>query len=122
MAEEPQPAGVHEGADAAPAPTSAEDRKTQAAMSKLDAPQNEDDTTGKKDVDTEALEKATKNLDVKGGEKKPEPAKKAVKVDQADVTLQVDQLDLTKPKATDLLKAHDADPVKAMTAFIGAAA
>lgn len=31
---------------------------------------------------------------------------------------QVDELDLTKPKATDLLKQHDGDAVKAMTAFI----
>jgi len=32
--------------------------------------------------------------------------------------LQVDQLDLTKPKATDLLKAHDGNAVIAMKAFI----
>lgn len=31
---------------------------------------------------------------------------------------QVDQLDLTKPKATELLKAHDGDAVRAMEAFI----
>lgn len=34
------------------------------------------------------------------------------------LSLQVDELDLTKPKATDLLKQHDGDAVKAMTAFI----
>lgn len=32
--------------------------------------------------------------------------------------LQVDQLDLTKVKATELLKAHEGDPVKAIRAFI----
>ena len=33
---------------------------------------------------------------------------------------QVDELDLTKPKATELLKAHDGDAVKAMRAFVKA--
>lgn len=32
--------------------------------------------------------------------------------------LQVDELDLTKPKATELLKQHEGDAVKAMTAFV----
>jgi hypothetical protein len=32
--------------------------------------------------------------------------------------IQVDELDLTKPKATDLLKAHDGDAVKAMRAYV----
>lgn len=31
---------------------------------------------------------------------------------------QVDELDLSKAKATELLKAHDGDAVKAMRAFI----
>jgi hypothetical protein len=31
---------------------------------------------------------------------------------------QVDQLDLTKPKATELLKSHDGDAVQALKAFI----
>jgi len=63
--------------------------------------------------------------------------KKVVKIASADVALlvrtmimvvfrwelinfiqQVDQLDLTKAKATDLLKAHDGDATKAMKAFI----
>jgi len=30
----------------------------------------------------------------------------------------VDELDLTKPKATELLKQHEGDAVKAMRAFI----
>lgn len=34
---------------------------------------------------------------------------------------QVDQLDITKVKATELLRAHDADAVKAMTAWVEAA-
>lgn len=36
--------------------------------------------------------------------------------------MQVEQLELTKPKATELLKAHDGDAVKAMSAFIGVSA
>lgn len=33
-------------------------------------------------------------------------------------TSQVDQLDLTKPKATELLREHDGNAVKAIRAFI----
>lgn len=88
MAEEPQPAGVHEGAEQPPAPASAEDRKAQAAMSTLDAAQREDDGAPKKNVDTEALGKAMKSLDVKDKSKTQE-VKKAVKVDPADVALLV---------------------------------
>ena len=37
----------------------------------------------------------------------------------ADIsTGQVDELELTKTKATELLKAHDGDAVKAMRAYI----
>lgn len=32
--------------------------------------------------------------------------------------IQVDELDLTKPKATELLKANEGDAVKALKAFI----
>lgn len=35
--------------------------------------------------------------------------------------LQVEQLDLTKTKATELLKAHDGDATKAIRAFIAPA-
>ena len=34
--------------------------------------------------------------------------------------LQADQLDLSKTKATELLRAHDTDAVKAMTAWVTA--
>ncbi|OAL73231.1 hypothetical protein A7D00_3005 [Trichophyton violaceum] len=44
--------------------------------------------------------------------------KKAVKVAAEDVNLLVDQLDLTKPKATELLREHDGNAVKAIRAFI----
>ncbi|KAK8058780.1 hypothetical protein PG994_009228 [Apiospora phragmitis] len=119
---EPQPRNLHEGAttgdveDEVQAAKSAEDRKAAAAMASMGA-NGGDDTNGSPAVDQEAASKAMKSL---GGEaKKPEAAvQKKVKVDAADVTLLVDQLDLTKPKATELLKAHDGDAVKAMKASI----
>ncbi|KAK8195488.1 hypothetical protein IWZ00DRAFT_221256 [Phyllosticta capitalensis] len=123
MAEEPQPASVHEGAQTPAAPaSSAEDRKAAAAMSKLDAHQHDDEAAApKKGVDAEALGKAMKNLDIKENNNVPpkkEETKKVVKVNPADVALLVDQLELTKPKATELLKANEGDLVKAMTAFV----
>ncbi|RFU72439.1 hypothetical protein TARUN_9823, partial [Trichoderma arundinaceum] len=44
-------------------------------------------------------------------------AKKNVKVDPADVALVVDQLEISKAKATELLKAHDGDAVLALRAW-----
>ncbi|KAK8101287.1 uncharacterized protein PG998_007300 [Apiospora kogelbergensis] len=118
---EPQPPNLHEGAttgdveDEVQAAKSAEDRKAAAAMASMGA--NGADDAGSAAVDQEAATKAMKSLG--GDAKKPDPAvQKKVKVDAADVTLLVDQLDLTKPKATDLLKAHDGDAVKAMKAAI----
>ncbi|GAB7355846.1 hypothetical protein MBLNU459_g6508t1 [Dothideomycetes sp. NU459] len=118
---EPQPSNVREG-DQAPesVPSSAEDRKQEAAMSSLDA--KAETTTTKADKD--ALGKAMQNLgggDASGPkEGKPVEQKKAVKVDLADVTLLVEHLDVNKQKATELLRAHDADAVKAMTAWLAA--
>ncbi|KAK6849543.1 hypothetical protein PG995_013376 [Apiospora arundinis] len=118
---EPQPRNLHEGAttgdveDEVQAAKSAEDRKAAAAMASMGANGAED--AGSAAVDQEAASKAMKSLG--GDAKKPDAAvQKKVKVEAADVTLLVDQLDLTKPKATDLLKAHDGDAVKAMKAFI----
>ncbi|KAI9754391.1 MAG: hypothetical protein M4579_004729 [Chaenotheca gracillima] len=130
-------------------PKSAEDRKAAAAMSSVSAREDDGEATGR-DVDQEALGKAMKNLSVgdlsggAGGPKKEvdEGAKKAaeereekkkaaaaraaaiaaVKVDQADVGLLVEQLELSKIKATDLLKANEGDAVKAMEAFVTASA
>ncbi|KKY37465.1 hypothetical protein UCDDA912_g02520 [Diaporthe ampelina] len=119
MAEEKQPPGLVEGAtgeveeEVQDTAKSAEDRKAAAALSKLDA--RDDDVAGAS-VDQEGLSKAMNKLNVsKTAENKD--AKK-VKVDAADVTLLVDELDLTKPKATELLKQHEGDAVKAMRAFI----
>ncbi|KAN0091708.1 hypothetical protein V8E51_017555 [Hyaloscypha variabilis] len=133
---EAQPPTIVEGAttgdvdDEIPvAAKSAEDRKAAAALSSLDAPR-EDDSASTKDVDQEAVRKAMERL---GGSTKSngtavkkdsevKVVKKAVKVDPADVTLLVDELELSKIKATDLLKAHDGDAEKALKAFIAPAA
>ncbi|KAF2823530.1 hypothetical protein CC86DRAFT_396289 [Ophiobolus disseminans] len=112
---EPQPSEVHEGAADPHAPTgTAEDRKAAAALSTLDT---QDDTGEKKEVDTKALDKAMKGLGV--NDRKEE--KKVVKVEAADVNLLVFELEVTKQKATELLRANDGDAVKAMAAFVNAA-
>ncbi|ROW10807.1 hypothetical protein VPNG_05391 [Cytospora leucostoma] len=123
MAEEKQPAGIVEGATAGDVEEevqdqqakSAEDRKAAAALSKLDTREDE----GSASADQQAsLSEAMNKLG--GAPSKAEEKKdlRKVKVDAADVTLLVDELDLTKPKATELLKQHDGDAVKAMKAFI----
>ncbi|RYP55989.1 hypothetical protein DL771_012222 [Monosporascus sp. 5C6A] len=127
---EPQPKTVREGATTTPgeaedevqtAAKSAEDRKAAAALASLDNAR--DDAADRSAVDQEAVSKAMKSLEGGGGaaaaaEKKRKEEVRKVKIDAADVTLLVDELDLTKPKATELLKAHDGDAVKAMKAFI----
>ncbi|KAF2703882.1 hypothetical protein K504DRAFT_462951 [Pleomassaria siparia CBS 279.74] len=113
---EVQPDAIQEGASDPHAPTgTADDRKAAAALSSLDA--QDDDVSGKKGTDSKALGEAMKNLNV-DGEKSKEEKKKIVKVDAQDVTLLVTELELSKPKATELLRAHDGNAVKAMGAFV----
>ena len=129
-------------------PSTAEDRKTAAALSSLEDHHDHEDTQSKK-IDQSALGDAISRLELvdqannkapSGGEKaegKPSEAmlKRAkekeaaeeekrrrakVKVDAADVGLLVEELDLTKPKATDLLKTHNGDLGKALMAFVTA--
>ncbi|KXJ91221.1 hypothetical protein Micbo1qcDRAFT_175458 [Microdochium bolleyi] len=126
---EPQPPKLKEGATGEiedevqqdTAAKSAEDRKAAAAMASLDA--RDDAAGGSASVDQEAVSKAMKNLGGGGGGSaaaaaKAQEANKKVKVDAADVALLVDELDMTKPKVTALLKANDGDAVKAMQAYI----
>ena len=123
-----------------PAPTSAEDRKAAAAMSSLETRGGDEEAETKKSnnkqIDQEALGKAISRLEladktskISSGEKSKkekeseEREKRAkVKVDQADVGLLVEELDLNKAKATELLKAYDGDAVRAMKAFVRATA
>jgi hypothetical protein len=127
---EPQPPTVQEGAAEPHAPTgTADDRKAAAALSSLDA---QEDSGVTKEVDGKALDKAVKGLSIKNTKA---DEKKNVKVELADVNLlvcasaeqvpvamtdgtQIKELDLSKQKATDLLKAHDGSAVKAMTAYV----
>lgn len=87
MAEEPQPDTIVEGVtEESTLPTNAEDRKAAAALSALDARGDDDEeTSGKKDVDTAALDKAMKNLDVKASKADVYKGK----IDAADVNLVV---------------------------------
>ena len=140
---EPQPSSVHEGMDReepAPLPASAEDRKAAAAMDSLGrhggGDEDEDESAAKpsKLIDQEALGKAISRLELadKAGtvatgthktKEKEEVEKRAkIKVDQADVALLVEELDLSKGKATELLRANEGDAVKAMRGFVRAAA
>ncbi|KAK0734319.1 hypothetical protein B0T26DRAFT_819342 [Lasiosphaeria miniovina] len=123
MAEDRQPANIVAGAavdvddeidPAVAAAKSAEDRKAAAALSKLDT-HGEDDAGPAREVDQEAVLNAMNSLGAGGGGKE---ALRRVKVDAADVALLVDELDLSKAKATELLKAHEGDAVRAMRAFI----
>ena len=97
MASSPQPSDVREGAETAEAddnpalPANAEDRKAAEAMSSLERRGDDDEDNSKtKNVDTEALGKAMKNLgateDGGGGVKNEE---KKIKIDGSDVTLLV---------------------------------
>ncbi|KAF7544356.1 hypothetical protein G7Z17_g10021 [Cylindrodendrum hubeiense] len=96
---------------------SAEDRKAASALASLDA----DESAGTNNVDHDAVSKAMKAL---GGASKGAAgtgsSTKNVKVDPADVALLVEELELPKPKATELLKSHEGDAVKAMRAYIAA--
>ncbi|KAH7270634.1 uncharacterized protein BKA55DRAFT_552281 [Fusarium redolens] len=97
---------------------SAEDRKAASALENLDAADSP--STPQNVVDADAANKAIKSL---GGANKTSTAAashKNVKVDAADVTLLVDELELPKAKATELLKNNEGDAVKAMRAFIKA--
>ncbi|KAK3309682.1 uncharacterized protein B0T15DRAFT_506429 [Chaetomium strumarium] len=120
MAEDRQPADIVEGAtsgdvedEVQSTAKSAEDRKAAAALSKLDA-RGDDEAAPGREVDQEAVKNAMNAL---GGSTDKKETKK-VKVDAADVTLLVEELELPKAKVTELLKAHDGDAVKAMKAYI----
>ncbi|KAF1823720.1 uncharacterized protein K489DRAFT_370040 [Dissoconium aciculare CBS 342.82] len=123
---EPQPSNVKEGSDQPDVlPANAEDRKAAQAMSSLDVRGDDDGNAPKKEADLKALGEALKSLDVNQAQqkrteiaKKEEAPKKVIKVDPTDVSLLAEQLDLSKTKATDLLRAHDADVVKALTAWV----
>ncbi|KAH8700221.1 hypothetical protein BGW36DRAFT_315936 [Talaromyces proteolyticus] len=118
-------------------PANAEDRKAAAALSSLnDNEISQGDDAGSKlssAAAQEALGKAMSRLEIAAGgaaaNKAPASAgkteqkgdvvkKKAVKIVTEDVSLLVEELDLTKNKATELLRTHDGDVRQALHAFI----
>ncbi|CAG9955230.1 unnamed protein product [Clonostachys rosea f. rosea IK726] len=98
---------------------SAEDRKAASALANLDSSSSAASATPSAPaaVDHEAVTKAMKNL---GGLGSGSGTRRNVKVDPADVALLVDQLDMTRPRATEFLKSHDGDAVTAMRAYVTA--
>ncbi|RKU48328.1 hypothetical protein DL546_008374 [Coniochaeta pulveracea] len=118
MAEERQPQNVVEGAvgdveDEVPAAKSAEDRKAADALSKLDNRADDDAAGGSKDVDQDAVNRA-----LGGGKTDAKKDTKKVKIDTADVTLIMSELDVTKPQATSLLKASNGDAVQLLKDYV----
>ncbi|KAI4121712.1 MAG: hypothetical protein LQ338_006211 [Usnochroma carphineum] len=142
---EPQPPTIKEGSDPTsetPAvPASAEDRKAFAALSTLDTQHTaSDDTqpsTKTKNIDQEALARAISRLEVSAGAKEVAISEREqawnerrkrereerekvgrVKVAAEDVGLL--ELELSKGKVTELLKAHEGDAVRAMRVYVTA--
>lgn len=120
-----------DASDQPPLPKNAEDRKAASALASLDTPSDAAGTPSNENVNTEAVSKAMLKLGGGGGDDKakkpaaaassssaaaPAAVKKNVKVDAADVALVVDELEVTKAKATELLKAHDGDAVATLRA------
>lgn len=108
-------------------PTSAEDRKAASALANLDADASSSANTA--NVDQDAVSKAMKTLrpGTKASAAAGLPAasksssaapKTTIKIDAADVALLVSELEIPKPKATEWLRSHGGDAVKAMSAFI----
>ncbi|PYH36273.1 huntingtin-interacting protein K [Aspergillus neoniger CBS 115656] len=122
-------------------PTNAEDRKAAAALSALNpshiAPDTLKSSSTPSAADQEALGQAMSRLEIasgqtggagRGGVQKPVDAqkrvpmegakKRAVKVAVEDVNLLVEELELNKSTATELLRLHDGNVVDAMRAFV----
>ncbi|KAL7897040.1 hypothetical protein HDV63DRAFT_405771 [Trichoderma sp. SZMC 28014] len=116
-----------DASDQPPLPKNAEDRKAASALASLDTPSDAAATPSNDNVNSEAVSQAMLKL---GEEKAKKPAptttsaasapsaavKKNVKVDAADVALVVDELEVPKARATELLKAHDGDAVATLRA------
>lgn len=107
---EPQPPNVVEGATAGDVEDevtdkakSAEDRKAAAAMSRLDA---NDDESGSAQVDQDAVNKAMKSLGGSGAGAAKTDAKK-VKIDAADVALLVSFFPAFRSKVTEMAAKMD---------------
>ncbi|KAK6347298.1 hypothetical protein TWF696_007370 [Orbilia brochopaga] len=111
-------------AEAPPLPKNAEDAKTLKALSNLDTHSSLEDSTPTASANTnaEALDKATAGLSSlsAGAGKTAEAAGKkvVVKVSADDVAVIVEEMEVTKAKATELLRANGADLAKTLKAMI----
>ncbi|KAK4205192.1 hypothetical protein QBC40DRAFT_49562 [Triangularia verruculosa] len=116
---EPQPP-IHEGAtddiETTTKPSSAEDRKAAAALSNLDS--SADNAGDSAQVDQAAATNALNSVSEKKKTPAEAPAKSKVKVNAADIALLVAELEVTKARATELLKQHEGDAVKTIRAFV----
>jgi NACalpha-BTF3-like transcription factor len=119
-----------------PVANNAEDRKAAAALNNLNTQEISQDGEGttkqRSAADQEALSKAISQLEIaSGGAKKTEASKKVeakkkeeaevkkkIKVSQEDITFLVNELDISKVKATELLRSYEGDATKAIKAFI----
>lgn len=141
MAEPIPSASAQNDADETPKPTNAEDRKAAAALDALNAnamSQENGEVAGTKlpsAADQEALKGAMSRLEIAAGKKKsvdqkakkekeggkteaPEAAKKKIKLNQEDVQFLVNELDLTKTKATELLRSAEGVLGDAVRTFV----
>ena len=142
---EPIPSAVDGDETKQNLPANAEDRKAAKALDALDSNtlEGEADSGGsqQKQIDQDALGKAMNRLEIAAGASKKNDSsnatkkpskweekqrleeeetkrKKAVKVKVEDVAFLVEELEVSKVKATDLLKSYEGDPGKALKAFI----
>ncbi|MCJ1447754.1 MAG: hypothetical protein MMC23_008265 [Stictis urceolatum] len=122
---EPQPPNATEVEETQPAPASAEDRKAAAALDSLSA--NDAPAASKSDADQKALGEAMTRLEVmdkaskagqiaKAAEKstqKKEEVKK-IKIKAEDVGVLVEELEVTKVRATEMLREAEGDAQRAV--------
>ncbi|KAK6349313.1 hypothetical protein TWF730_010062 [Orbilia blumenaviensis] len=105
-------------------PTNAEDAKTLKALSNLDTHSSLDDssTPTSNSANAEALGKATAGLSslsaVAGKAADAGGKKVVVKVAAEDVAVIVEEMEVSKAKATELLRANGADLNKTLKAMI----
>ncbi|EXJ81447.1 hypothetical protein A1O3_07739 [Capronia epimyces CBS 606.96] len=116
-------------------PNNAEDRKAAAALNSLNAndmsqENGEAATKQPSAADQEALGKAMSRLEIASGlgkkkddtkkaeTKKDVEVKKKIKIAAEDLTFLVEELDLSKAKATELLRSHDGNATQAIKSFL----
>ncbi|KAI4852152.1 hypothetical protein E4T44_01674 [Aureobasidium sp. EXF-8845] len=107
-----QPSQIQEG-DQAPSAIPGSNKSENAVLKSLDKQATELKSTNT--ASTAALGKAMKNLNLSSDGKSEV---KNVKVEMADAILLAEHLDISRASAMELLKANDADPVKAMRAWV----